>query len=194
MNSRGVPKRKSSPLSWLFLLAVIPLAAAFLFYASREFYRAAYPVHHETIVLRESEKNGLDPAFVYAVIRTESSFNPAAESSAEARGLMQITPETFDWIQGKLDETDKTSFEDLYEIEDNIRYGTALLGMHLEEFGSEQNALCAYHAGRSQALAWLRDPAISPDGETIMNIPFGDTGRYVEKVLGTKGIYEALYE
>jgi soluble lytic murein transglycosylase len=173
---------------------MIPVAALLLFYASRQFYRAAYPIHHEEIILRESARNGLSPAFVYAVIRTESGFDPAAESSVKARGLMQITPETFEWVRGKLKEEDEVTFEDLYETEENIRYGTALLGMHLAEFDSERSALCAYHAGRTRTLEWLRDPEISPDGETIETIPFGDTSRYVEKVLRTKETYENLYE
>jgi soluble lytic murein transglycosylase len=193
MNNMRQAKQKSGPLSWLFLIIVITASALLLFGAARQFYRAAYPIKHEEIILRESEKNGRSPALVYAVIRTESGFDPAAVSSVKARGLMQITPDTFEWIRGKLNEDNEIVFEDLYGIEENIRYGTALLGMHLAELGSERNALCAYHAGRSKALEWLRDPACAPDGETIENIPYGDTSRYVEKVLRTKETYEELY-
>ncbi len=75
----------------------------------------------------------------------------------------------------------------------NIRYGAQLIKFLKDELGSDLNTLCAYHAGRGRALEWLRDPEHSRDGE-IVDIPFGDTSRYVEKVLETRRIYAGLYE
>ena len=69
-----------------------------------------------------------------------------------------------------------------------------MLRMLLDEFGSEANALCAYHAGWGNAQKWLKDPECAPDGRNIENIPFGDTKRYVKKVLDTKKMYEKLYD
>lgn len=176
------------------LLLVIVVACVLVRTAALRFYRAAYPVQYREIVVVESARNGLPEALVFAVIRTESGFNPAAQSSVEARGLMQITKDTFEWAQFRVREEELLNVHDLFDSELNIRYGAAILRLLLEEFGSERNALCAYHAGWGNAKAWLADPACSPDGKTIVNIPFGDTGRYVEKVMETKKTYETLYD
>jgi soluble lytic murein transglycosylase len=63
----------------------------------------------------------------------------------------------------------------------------------LEEFGTVENALCAYHAGWGNATKWLQDPAHAPDGKNITNIPFDDTKAYVAKVLATQEKYRELY-
>ncbi len=162
--------------------------------AVRFFYQRAYPLGYEQIVRSASAEQGVAPSFVFAVIRTESSFRPDAESSVGARGLMQITEETFQWIQYRMKDENGTEFDDLFDEQTNIQYGAFLLRMLLDEFGSEANALCAYHAGWGNAQKWLKDPECAPDGRNIENIPFGDTKRYVKKVLETKKMYEKLYD
>lgn len=84
-------------------------------------------------------------------IRTESSFNPEATSSIGARGLMQLTEETFDWVKSRLEPQSDTTYDAMYEPEKNIEYGTYLLHALTEQFGSVNNALCAYHAGWGSA-------------------------------------------
>lgn len=86
------------------------------------------------------------------------------------------------------------SYDDLFDEKINIQYGTFLLKTLLDEFGSEANALCAYHAGWGNAKKWLQSGEYAPDGENIQNIPFGDTSRYVEKVIETQNTYEKLYD
>lgn len=162
--------------------------------AIRFFYQRAYPLEYEQLVQSASAEQELAPSFVFAVIRTESSFRPNVESSVGARGLMQITEETFQWIQYRMKDESGAGFDDLFDEETNIRYGTFLLRMLLDEFGSEANALCAYHAGWGNAQKWLENPAYTPDGQNITKIPFGDTKKYVEKVLDTKKMYEKLYD
>ena len=60
--------------------------------------------------------------------------------------------------------------------------------------GDEKTAIAAYHAGRGQVNAWLRDPDISPDGKTLVNIPESETKKYVEKVQMAVSIYDKLYK
>ncbi|MDL2232782.1 lytic transglycosylase domain-containing protein [Ruminococcaceae bacterium OttesenSCG-928-L11] len=178
----------------VLLLAVVMLASIALLQAvTTAYYRSSYPVKYEEYVSRESLENHLPESLVYAVIRTESSFNPMAQSSVGARGLMQITEDTLDWTAYRLGE-ERPSYEILYDEPSNIKYGTALLRLLLDEFGTIENALCAYHAGWGNANKWLADPNYSPDGVQIKTIPFGDTRQYVEKVLATMQIYEHLYE
>ncbi len=162
--------------------------------AIRFFYQRAYPLEYEQAVRSASEEQGLAPSFACAVIRTESSFRPDAVSSVGARGLMQITEETFQWIQYRMKDESGVSFDDLFDEKTNIRYGTFLLRTLLDEFGSEANALCAYHAGWGNAQKWRENPEYAPDGKNITKIPFGDTKRYVQKVLDTKKMYEKLYD
>lgn len=176
----------------LLLLLVIILACFAARFAWLKYYKSAYPLGYERIVYEQCEKNGVSPALIFAVIRTESGFNPNAESSIPARGLMQITPDTFEWIRYRLGEDGKFDYDDMFDSETNIRYGTALMRLLIREFGSDTNALCAYHAGWGNVTKWLQNPEYSQDGE-IMSIPFGDTRRHVSKALAAKDIYVELY-
>ncbi|WRS27853.1 lytic transglycosylase domain-containing protein [Oscillospiraceae bacterium MB08-C2-2] len=188
-------KRFRSLLAELLALAVlIPLLMAGFHWGYRYFYRSAYPVYYSEQVLRQSQVYDLPPELLYAVIRTESGFNPRAQSSVQARGLTQITPDTFEWIQFRLQEERELDFEDLYNPEISIQYGAALLRLYLDEFGSVETALCAYHAGRGSVLGWLKNPQYSSDGKNVEYIPFGDTSRYVARVIETRDLYRNLYE
>ncbi len=160
----------------------------------RTYYRCAYPQKYGELVEQYARENDLDPALVYAVIRTESGFDPLAESSVGARGLMQMTPDTFHWVRYRLGETGAASPDLLFEPEENIKYGCANLRLLIEEFGSVENALAAYHAGWGSVSRWLADERYSQDGQTIVHIPFADTDAYVTKVLETVQIYQRLYE
>lgn len=179
----------------LLLAAILLISGIFgLTKAMRYFYQKAYPLGYEQLVLSACEEQELEPSFVFAVIRTESSFRPQAQSGVGARGLMQITEETFQWIQFRMEDESGVDYDDLFDEKTNIQYGTFLLRTLLDEFGSETNALCAYHAGWGNTKKWLQNEEYAPDGQNIENIPFGDTGRYVKKVLETKKMYEKLYD
>jgi soluble lytic murein transglycosylase len=176
----------------IFLAAVVVLGVAVYGHVQQLYYRVAYPIQYEETVEHESRQNDLPPSLVYAIIRTESSFKPEAVSPIGARGLMQITEETYDWTAYRLGE-EGGAYESLFDGDTNIRYGTALLRFLLEEFDTVENALCAYHAGWGNATKWLQNPAHAPDGKNIKNIPFDDTKAYVAKVLKTQEKYRELY-
>ena len=177
----------------LFLPGVLLGCLALCFLGLRQYYRAAYPRGYQPIVEQEAAASGLDPALVYAVIRSESGFAPAAQSPVDARGLMQLTPDTFQWVRYRLGEEGGVPSEVLYQPEENVRYGCANLGLLLREFGGEAEALAAYHAGRGSVSRWLEDSRYSRDGESLDVIPYGDTNRYVKKVLETREVYHRLY-
>lgn len=174
------------------LIAVIVVLGLVLAFVQRSFYRAAYPMEYEQIVFAQSAAYGVPPELVFAVIHTESGFDPQATSHVEARGLMQITEDTFEWAQYRIGEAD-LSFDDLYEPQLNIRYGTVILSLLLEEFGNERAALAAYHAGWGRAKEWLDDARYSQDGVTLAHIPSQVTDGYVGKVLRTQDAYRKLY-
>ena len=143
--------------------------------------RLFYPLEYFEMADHIAEGHGVDTALLMALIRTESGFNPRAVSAAGARGLTQIMPETFRWLQGKTGE--RLALDELFEPEISIRYGALLLQLLGGEFQETETALAAYHAGRGRVNGWLADPAISPDGSTLTHIPIPATRHYVRKVM-----------
>lgn len=179
----------------VIIVLLLALAAFGVYNIGRSAYiRVFYPIKYQQLILTEAKNNGLDPAFVFAVVKTESSFRPDAVSSVGARGLMQLTSDAFDWVRFRMGEDQSgLTFEDMFDPEVNVRYGTYMLRLLLDEFGSERNALAAYHAGWGSVKRWLDDPRTSIDGREIDNIPYGDTSWYVDKVLKTRLVYEKHY-
>ena len=149
-----------------------------------------YPLTYRELAHESIEGTLVPLALLMAVIRTESSFNPNAVSSAGARGLTQIMPETFEWLQSRTGEN--LPVEALFEPGISIRYGALLLDILLAEFGVAETALAAYHAGRTRVNNWLRDPEISPDGRTIPHIPTPQTRHYVNKVMRAYEKYQRI--
>ncbi|NLA76926.1 MAG: lytic transglycosylase domain-containing protein [Clostridiales bacterium] len=178
-------------LAVVSVFAVIITIAAFVSYDSFE--KTMYPVKYDTLVEKYAKEYELPVALVYAVIRTESSFNPEAVSSANARGLMQITPDTFDWLQTKTGDKGLEQSE-LYKPETAIRYGTFFLRYLLNEFEVTETALAAYHAGRGRVNGWLDDSEYSDDGKTLKKIPYADTASYVATVTAAMEKYEKIYD
>jgi len=177
----------------LFLPGVLLASAALMFLGMRQFYRAAYPLGYREVVEPVAAEKELDPALVYAVIRTESGFSPTAQSSVGARGLMQLTPDTFQWVRYRLGEEGAAASDLLYDPWENVRYGCANLSLLLGEFDREDTALAAYHAGRGSVNRWLGDSRYSDDGDCLTTIPYRDTDTYVKKVLTTRDLYHRLY-
>lgn len=189
-------RSRSQKIVWELLLLAIAAVGALLVVkgALSWYYRDAYPMKYQSLIDTVCEEKGLDPALVYAVVRTESSFNPRAQSNVGAKGLMQLMPDAFDWVrmrQGRSLIEDKDA---LYDPELNVDCGTEMLRMFLDEFGTVENALCAYHAGRGSLKSWLADPEYSPDGIHVETIPFADTRAYVKKVCKSMEIYRRLYQ
>ena len=144
-------RSRAGLLLWLLGAVVVVLGVRF---STDRYYRMAYPVQYQEIVERYCAEFSVEPALCYAVIRTESSFDPTATSSIGARGLMQLTEETFDWVKSRLEPQADTTYDAMYEPEKNIEYGAYLLSALSERFGSVNNTLCAYHAGWGSAAGW----------------------------------------
>lgn len=141
--------------------------------------RHLYPLKFSREVEKYSELYGVDKYLLCAVIRTESGFDPDAESQAGAIGLTQITEPTFEWLCLKSGESGE--FEDLYNPGVSIKYGAYFLSLLLDEFSDTSTALAAYHAGRGRVNSWLADSAYSENGR-LVSIPSKDTAHYVSKV------------
>lgn len=150
-----------------------------------------YPRRFSETVSREAEEFGLPEALVYAVIRAESGFDPKACSRAQARGLMQLTDQTFKWMAQE--HPPENGGLDWYDVDDNVHCGCALLRRLLDHYGEPETALAAYNAGMGNVDKWLSDPERSGDGRTLKSIPFPETAAYVKKVVKSWRIYERLY-
>ena len=151
-----------------------------------------YPKQYVGIVEENAERFEIDEDLLYSLIKTESGFDKNAVSSVGAKGLTQITPDTFNWLQTKTGE--QYEEDALFEPEISVYYGAYFLDMLLEEFGNTETALAAYHAGRGKVNEWLADPRISPDGETLENIPYEDTAGYVKRVIKNTEKYKNIYD
>ena len=177
----------------ILVLALLVVAGMFgIRWAVNAFYQNTYPREYSEWVEGYAAEYGIDPKIVYAVIKTESDFVPNATSNVGARGLMQIMETTYNWIKTKLPEAEGT-YADMYDPEENIRYGAFFLSYLYREFGSYETAVAAYHAGRTATANWLKDEQYSKDGVTLDHIPSGDTGHYVSKVMDCYQHYQAIY-
>ncbi len=178
----------------LISLIVVTATALFFIPTTRDMgMRYLYPKEFESIVRESAQEYGLKEELIFAVIKTESSFDPDAVSRADAKGLMQITDLTFGWIQELLGSEEILSNDMLFDPEINISHGTYFLSFLINYYGNTDTALAAYNAGIGNVDSWLLDERYSTDGETLYDIPFTETKNYVEKVNDTMAIYFNLY-
>ncbi len=173
----------------LLLIGYFALNRGYTFFMKR-----AYPLQYTQLVAKEATANRLDPALVYSVIKAESNFDPNARSHAGAVGLMQMTPDTFEWVQTKLKSDTKYAEEDLYAPDISIRYGCKLLALLFERYSEKATALSAYNAGIGTVNTWLKNPDISKDGAVLDSIPYEETRNYVDAVLKNYANYKKLYQ
>lgn len=172
-------------------LAVSFLVMTVIFFGSVSILKTLYPMKYGNFVEIYAAENNLDEYFVYAVIECESGYDEKAVSYADARGLMQLTPETFEWLRSKKGED--LGEEMLFDAETNIKYGCYFYGILFGKYADERTALAAYHAGMGNVSKWLKDERYSRDGKTLYDIPFKNTENYVNKVIKTRNIYSKLY-
>ena len=111
-----------------------------------------------------------------------------------ARGLMQIMPDAFDWIKFRLDDTRDITFDDMFDPQLNIQYGTYMLSYLYEDFGSFELAAGAYHQGMNAVQAWIDDGTIDPDNFSIDagldDMPSDPTRNYIYKVMNALEKYK----
>lgn len=145
-----------------------------------------YPIEYQEQIQAAADAYSVDPYLVSAVARAESGFKADAESSAGARGVMQLMPETADWLvqrEGYLGPEQPN----LERAEDSIHLGTFYLSFLLERFrANEDTALAAYNAGHGVVGRWITEAQAAgetADSDTDMGeIPFPETRRFVERV------------
>ncbi|MCH7343080.1 lytic transglycosylase domain-containing protein [Pelomonas sp. CA6] len=149
-----------------------------------------FPMPFRREVVAKADEIGLDPAYVYGLIRQESRFVVDARSSVGASGLMQVMPATARWTAKKLGLEYRPEF--LHQRDFNLRVGTGYLKLVLDDFGGSQAmAAAAYNAGPNRPRRW-RDGPVLDAAIWAENIPFNETRDYVKKVLANASIYAQL--
>ena len=163
------------------ILAILPFALR----VPDTVMRTLYPLRYEATIREASEENGLDPAFVAAVIYTESRFRPDVKSHQGAYGLMQLLPQSARYI-----ERNSGIEGDFRDPQVNIRLGTWFLGYLNDRYdGDERLMLAAYNSGEGSVDAWTSDEGF----DIKKDIPYKETRQYVDRVLEAQKTYQDLY-
>lgn len=151
-----------------------------------------HTVKYRDYIEKYAAENDVHPAFIAAIILRESSYDPSAESSVGARGLMQVMKNTYEFVNRKLD--DGATWDNMYDAETNIRYGCWYIGYLSEIFGGDPIKIaCAYHAGPNNVKLWAMKYAADGVHLTIDDIPMEDTQYYAGKVMNAYAIYFQHY-
>jgi soluble lytic murein transglycosylase len=159
----------------------------------RDAWSSAWPQPFESLVRAAVMEFDFDEALVYAIMREESLYRRDVESVAGARGLMQLIPPTAKRIASVLAVPDFTP-DALYEPATNVRFGTYYLKELVDEFGgSRPYAIAAYNAGPEAVRKWLGRGGSVPDDRFVDSVPYGETRRYLRRVLRSYRVYQLLY-
>ncbi|KZT15590.1 lytic transglycosylase [Acidovorax sp. GW101-3H11] len=150
-----------------------------------------FPTPFRSAVVERANGIGLDPAYVYGLIRQESRFIMDARSHVGASGLMQVMPATARWTAKKIGMTNFTA-DQINDRDTNITIGTAYLKLALDDFaGSMPMAAAAYNAGPGRPRSWRNGPVLDA-AIWAENVPFAETRDYVKKVLANTTNYAAM--
>ncbi len=146
-----------------------------------------YPMEYRDIVEKVSLEEGIAENILYAVIYAESSFDAEAESSVGAVGLMQLLPDTAEWLCSR----EGVEYDEslLTDPEFSIRYGAKFLKILYDRYENWDAAHAAYHAGFGRVDTWLEEEiAYYKDGQLI-DIPIEATENYVNKLRNLREKY-----
>jgi len=149
-----------------------------------------YPIVFKKQVLRHSQRNKIQAAWVYGVLRQESAYMTDARSHAGALGLMQLMPRTArsEARRLKLPLRNKHA---ILNVDKNIRLGTAHLKRVLDiNKGHHVLATASYNAGAQRVKSWLPKSEGIPADIWVETIPFKETRKYVKRVMSTMAVFE----
>lgn len=152
-----------------------------------------YPFPYRDKIEENATRYQVDRFLAISVMKVESNFVEGATSKSGAVGLMQIMPETANWIATQLDES-PPSIKQLHNCDTNIKYGIWYLSeLEYEFFGNDVLALAAYNAGRGNVRHWMETNGWRQNFSDVDAIPFKETRNYVKKVLACREKYSELY-
>lgn len=151
-----------------------------------------YPTPFYDEIVAEAKESDIDPKLVLAVARVESGFNPSAVSPVGAVGIMQLMPNTAEWLAGKLGEDYDGDM--LTDPDYNIHIGTEYLRFLMDYWNWDVvKAVASYNAGQTKVLEWLNGGLWDGTLANAEQIPYQETRDYVKKVLEVYRQYNELY-
>lgn len=193
------------------IVSLVLLAAVVGLIMSNTFWRWMYPIGFESAIQQSAKQNQLDPLLVASVIRVESQFHQDDVSHAGAIGLMQLMPDTAQWIAGQMQQqgvpirtqvpgtSNRTSQHPatgvpFAEPELNIQLGTWYIHYLTQQFGGNVvAAIAAYNGGPQRVKDWLADGTWDGRLVDITEIPVGETRHFVDRVFYNYSLYRRIY-
>jgi soluble lytic murein transglycosylase len=150
------------------------------------------PLDYSSVIRHQAAEKRLDPALVAAVIYAETKFD-ARTSPAGAVGLMQILPQTAEYLARRSGATTFTT-ADLMTPSVNIAYGSYYLRYLLDEYHQNTwEALAAYNGGEANVDRWIAEARADGHSFRAADIPFPETRDYVQRVLQARAEYRQTY-
>jgi soluble lytic murein transglycosylase len=186
-------------MTWQFLrkkrvFAIVLLAfVIFMFLSSNMVSKFLYPIHFKENIRQSAENYKLDHFLIAAIIRVESNFEPDIESKKGAYGLMQLMPDTSEWIvdTGKFSTRYK---ENLHDPSISIELGSWYLNWLNKQFNGNTVAVIAgYNAGPGKVNQWMQNQEWDGTLQHADTIPYGETRHYIQRVLYYYNKYHKLY-
>jgi soluble lytic murein transglycosylase len=156
-----------------------------------DYWHALYPLPYVETIATWSKARNLNPWLVTGLMRQESRFEVDIRSSAGAVGLMQVMPETGDWIANQI----KLKTFNLENPVDNIKLGTWYLDYTHDEYqNNSMLAIASYNAGPGNVSSWVKRLSLNDPDQFVEAIPFDETRGYVKAVFGNYWNYHRLYD
>lgn len=161
---------------------------------SSMFWRTIYPIRFQEEVAKASEMYNVDPYLVYSIIQIESNFKETRTSNKGATGLMQIMPETAEWVVEQAGFAPEM-LDNLEDPQSNIAIGSWYLAFLERKFHRNHYAvIAAYNAGPGNVERWLIEGQWDGTYRNRSDIPFGETRHYLQRVLYYYGKYKEIYD
>jgi len=188
----SVRRRRIGLITFIGVVAVAVAVALAMPLFRRAVNDLTLPLAYSDVIRQQAGEKHLDPALIAAVIYAETKFDPRP-SAAGAEGLMQILPQTAEFLARRSGATTFT-LADLATPQVNIAYGSYYLRYLLDHYqGQEIPALAAYNGGETNVDRWLAQERAEGRPLTIGEIPYPQTQAYVEKVLHAQRSYRRTY-
>jgi len=161
--------------------------------APNYFNHVRYGLYYQDLILAAAQQNGFDPLFLFSVVWQESQFEGSVHSSAGARGLMQIMPETGASIAQNMGWPPDYSADDLYRPLVSLNLGAHFLRTNLNYFdGDLYAALAAYNSGLGNAEIW-KDLAGGDPDLFVEIVRYEETRNYIRNIYEIYIVYRSLY-
>ena len=185
-------RRRRRTLGVLVGLALVVVVGVMIAHVNHAVNELTLPLSDASVLREQAQAKQLDPALIAAVIYAETKFEPRT-SSAGAEGLMQIEPETAEFL-AKLSGGYSFTTSDLGTPKVNVAYGSYYLRYLLDHYeGNEMLAVAAYNAGLANVDRWVAKARAEGGQLTVSAIPFPETRAYVQRVLEAQKEYRATY-